>query len=277
MFSRSQGIIALWLIGIGLVFFVAGPSESFNNCIRDREHTDPYQTPQEKISFFVKAIPRSRLYAACVFVSANENTGAITGIAGVVVAFFTFTLWLSTHRLWKAGEKQIAVAQMAAQAAENAVIESSKMLAHAKEVAERDLRPWLTIDAMLDSQVGSRYALISDEVSFFIKLNCTNIGRVAAQNIRYAVEAVDERVIGSRIYDWFNNLIERAVVVANNEGYYYTNALAPSERHTSQEWCRILKPEQESLWHQIPQEQVVYQIRIGIVVAYKTAGGSKVF
>ena len=117
MFKSWLATALFWLIVGSAIFCAIGPSKTFEDCISERHNHEPYQTSQEKVPFFVKAIPLARLNAACGFIAANENTGAITGIAGVLVAFFTFALWLSTHRLWKAGEKQAEITRILAQAA----------------------------------------------------------------------------------------------------------------------------------------------------------------
>ena len=114
---RFLSKILLWVVISGVSIYVIGPSKEFQKCVSERNHDDAYQTSKEEVFLLIKMIPLARLNVACGFVAANENTGAITGIAGVVVAFFTFTLWLSTHKLWRAGERQAEVMKTIAEAA----------------------------------------------------------------------------------------------------------------------------------------------------------------
>lgn len=47
----------------------------------------------------------------------NNDAGAISAIATIAVAAFTLTLWRSTDKLWRAGERQLKIAQAATDAA----------------------------------------------------------------------------------------------------------------------------------------------------------------
>ena len=47
----------------------------------------------------------------------NDDAGAISAIATIAVAAFTLTLWRSTDKLWRAGERQLKIAQAATDAA----------------------------------------------------------------------------------------------------------------------------------------------------------------
>jgi hypothetical protein len=92
---------------------------------------------------------------------------AITALATIAIAGFTFTLWRSTDRLWRAGEDQIAIAR-----------ESS-------EIAERTLvagqRPWIHVDIDIDDDMvfdGNGNARIP--LVFVLK----NIGHSPATNVR---------------------------------------------------------------------------------------------
>jgi hypothetical protein len=46
----------------------------------------------------------------------DTNKDDIAALSAVAVALFTFTLWLSTHRLWRAGERQLDAAILAQRA-----------------------------------------------------------------------------------------------------------------------------------------------------------------
>jgi hypothetical protein len=107
MAGRWWKVSVLWILALAIAYAIIGPSEAFDQCIRDRESHAPYQAAQKEISVFVKVIPLVRLNAACAFVAANENTGAITGVAGIVVAIFAITLWGATRRLWRSAESQL--------------------------------------------------------------------------------------------------------------------------------------------------------------------------
>ncbi len=63
-----------------------------------------------------------------------ESRGeAVIAVATLVVAFFTFTLWRATAKLWVAGENQLAIARTVADAAKKSA-----------DASLLSLRPWLT-------------------------------------------------------------------------------------------------------------------------------------
>lgn len=194
----------------------------------------------------------------------DKHGEAITALFTVVLAISTILLWLETRRISKAGERQIAVAQAAANAAENAVTESSKMLAHARDVADRDFRPWLTIDAKLSSEVGTGYSLEEGEITFFTEITCINVGKIAARSVVYLVRGIDQELLGDT-EGWFDKLICDAVNASRGD----CGSLIPSERHVSRRWCRISGPEEGSVWRTIPRP--IRTFRVGIVAAYRGA------
>lgn len=107
---RRVACIAILSVAIFASF---ANSDRFQKCIRENKHNKPYHALYEKTSAAERSITRIRLTVNCGF----GDTDVLTSLAGIVVAIFTCTLWVSTNRLWKAGESQIAVAREATQAA----------------------------------------------------------------------------------------------------------------------------------------------------------------
>ncbi len=180
------------------------------------------------------------------------------GTVGVILIVSTL------HYTRKAAE----AARMGAEAAERTVEEMSKTLMHAREVAERDFRPWLTVDAELVSEVGPRYSIEKREITFFIKLTCVNVGRVAASHIQYRVRGIDESLAGD-IDDWFEENIRKSANYIFSEG----DALIPSERHVSRRWCRVPGPDEDSHWVTNPKPGRIGKFCVGIFVAYRGGNG----
>jgi hypothetical protein len=104
--------IALFF-GIFSVFssYLVASSQSFQHCVRERKNYQPYQALHEKGSLFAKPISRLELTVACGRVTAGQNDGAIAALATIVVAFFTFTLWRSTDKLWNETKTSIDLAR----------------------------------------------------------------------------------------------------------------------------------------------------------------------
>jgi hypothetical protein len=86
---------------VGLLVLVIN-SESFQKCEQERKNHKSYEALHKEVGFPVKPIVLSKLFIACVHVTASENDGAIAGLSGIAVAIFTFALWVSTDKLWKA-------------------------------------------------------------------------------------------------------------------------------------------------------------------------------
>lgn len=98
--SASFAAMSLFLL------VLIGASESFQKCEHERKNHEPYKALHEERSLFVKTITRLELHAACARLTASENDGAIAALSGVAVAIFTFTLWVTTNRLWIAARAQ---------------------------------------------------------------------------------------------------------------------------------------------------------------------------
>jgi hypothetical protein len=164
MLRRRWKVAALWLIAIGAIYYLFGPSQAFQDCISQHQSAKPYQTPQEEGGFFVKAPPLARLNIACGFVSANENNGAIAALAAVVVAIFTCTLWRATSRLWVSAENQLTEFRASlVQAQANANVQADHMASYVAQAT-------LLADAARKSADTAEKALVTTERAFvFLK------------------------------------------------------------------------------------------------------------
>ena len=182
--------------------------------------------------------------------------GCLVGIAGI--GFVVRTL----HYTRVAAE----AARVSAQAAERAIQESAKALAHAQDVADRDFRPWLTVNAKLTSQIGTQYSLEKGEITFFIEFSCVNVGKVAARSVVYFAAGIDE-VLSGDIGEWFDDLIERAVKACWGD----RDALIPSETHVSKRWCQVPGPQTGDFNERMRIARMTCRFRVGIVAAYRGA------
>lgn len=100
------------------------------------------------------------------------HAGAITAFSTIMLAIFTWRLWVSTDRLWIAGEGQRKVSQDAVTAAQDS-------LAHAKKISTLDLRPWIEIN--MTPNWGLCYA---DHFIISCIVEMKNIGRTPAKNVK---------------------------------------------------------------------------------------------
>lgn len=169
-------------------------------------------------------------------------------------------------------------AQASARAAERAVKESAKTLAHAREIADRQLRPWLTIAATLDSRIEAThrpYGIVFEQqpdIEFFARLCCTNVGNTGARNVVYRIATADLEE-STDPGDWFRGVVESAVHASIHnrptmpyewrERDNFGDSLAPSEKYVSRRWCpvRCTTPPKRPHWSG-------YQFNVCVVVAY---------
>jgi hypothetical protein len=105
-----------------------------------------YQSKGDVSGIGYLVIVRASVLTRCASTFLYDNRDALVAIATAFIAFFTFTLWRATSKLWEAGEKQIGVSKASAAAAEAAArtaIEANQ-LSRANFVATN--RPWIKVD-----------------------------------------------------------------------------------------------------------------------------------
>jgi hypothetical protein len=110
-----------WVLFWGVIIFGIGIavdySETFTNCVHERKNRKEYEALKERSGVLGGAIimerARLRLLYVCVGDFTDKNNGAIVALATLMVGVFTFTLWRSNSRLWKASIEQTAIAKRA--------------------------------------------------------------------------------------------------------------------------------------------------------------------
>jgi hypothetical protein len=98
--------IALALAIIIFVIWVVSGSESFQTCFQNNKHASAYRSLYENVDIISKAIARIRLNGECGVHFFGDASSAITALATILIAMFTFTLKSATDKLWLAGERQ---------------------------------------------------------------------------------------------------------------------------------------------------------------------------
>jgi hypothetical protein len=106
LFRSKWAAVAFWLIVVGAIIAVIGPSKAFEDCIRNRNDDYSQHAAQKEVTLLIEAISWARARSACGFVAANENTGALTGLSGIAVALFTGTLWWVTRNMVRIADIQ---------------------------------------------------------------------------------------------------------------------------------------------------------------------------
>lgn len=220
---------------------------------------------------------------------AAEDQAFWARIACLVGIFGIFFVVGTLHYTRKAAEHtQIAAeaAQTSAQAAERSIAESAKALAHAQDVAARDLRPWLTLSAHLTEGVDfDRFDTTRQRFEAFVEIKLMNVGKVAAKNVTYSIGGIDGCLdIGDRhcLDAMVDKTTENCELIGMAESLparaweRSCDVLAPSETHECRLYCVIPGPESGSVWEETPR--TVFRLRIALAVAYSSAGtGDTVF
>ena len=115
---RSQvwwkvALYALALAMLACAVWVVRSLDAFGHCIHQDKNYKEYRAFHEQALFVVKFFVRLGLNGFCTAHTANVYQGAITALAGIAVAFFTFALKGSTEKLWRAGRDALEITERA--------------------------------------------------------------------------------------------------------------------------------------------------------------------
>jgi hypothetical protein len=154
-------LIAAWLSGsTGQICEQHNQANGQNNC-------GPYSLP---IYLLVESGTFFNFYGA-----------AITAIATIAIAGFTYTLKRSTDRLWESGEKQIIVTKESADAAKSAANTAAEGNVLTREIFIAEQRPWL----LWRFPPTSSIIKIGEQINVRITAEIENIGKTPALNVTY--------------------------------------------------------------------------------------------
>jgi hypothetical protein len=108
---KNITISLLILLGLLFVAWVISGSQSFKTCFRNNENAQTYSALQEDINVVTKAVIRIRLNSECALHFFGDDSAAITALSTLLIAAFTWTLWLSTRRQWRLTQRTICLAR----------------------------------------------------------------------------------------------------------------------------------------------------------------------
>jgi hypothetical protein len=83
-------VLLIWMM------WLVGSSEPFGHCVHQRKNYQAYQALHKEALLPVKLFVRLNLNAVCTVHVTNDYQGAVVALSGVIVAFFTGTLWWVT-------------------------------------------------------------------------------------------------------------------------------------------------------------------------------------
>lgn len=153
------------LLAVAVVIFLLtliATTNSFQHCVQDRKTHQAYKTLHEESSPFVKAVVRFGLNAACARVTAGQNDGSIAALATIVVAFFTYTLWRATDRLWQAHDDTLKETTR--------IAEEEFVANHPPQIAIRHV--WLLGEIWKDEHVIVEVVIVNEGKTVAILEHC---------------------------------------------------------------------------------------------------------
>lgn len=133
------GVIAL--LGLTIIISI---SPSFQDCFREHKHDPEYKALQEGIGY-LRRMARLRLNRACAGDFVDKNDKAINAL----IAFFTFLLWVSTHRLWTTARDQSRDMKASVRVARQAATAALAQAQIAKRTLVLAQRPWIIVDVKI--------------------------------------------------------------------------------------------------------------------------------
>jgi hypothetical protein len=172
-----RGEIALgFLLGVlTLLFLIGASSYQVEHCLKTNSgvKTNPSQnilTPathdedgnsEEERYYNEHSIPCGVIgFPLAVVQFMDHNEGFFVGLFTAALFFATWRLWLSTNKLWEAGEKQLGIAT------------------HTMVAGQR---AWLRIDVTAS---GNPIRFTENDISTYLKIRIINVGTSPAMHIR---------------------------------------------------------------------------------------------
>jgi hypothetical protein len=110
----SRGLIAA--LALILISWIVADSPSFKTCVHEAQQHSSDEPPKDKVSAFFSFL---NIRKDCVGEFVENKGEAVLATFTVILAISTILLWLATKDLFEAGENQIRITQIAAEAASN--------------------------------------------------------------------------------------------------------------------------------------------------------------
>jgi len=114
--SRTWWKVAFWVLAIAAaacLIWIVRSTGAFGHCIHERKNYKEYQALHENALFVIKLFVRLGLNSVCTAHAANVYQGVMAALTAIAIATFTFTLWQSTEKLWRAGREALETTERA--------------------------------------------------------------------------------------------------------------------------------------------------------------------
>jgi hypothetical protein len=148
-FGPFCGALLVFLIVFLLAENYAAPS--FQNCVSQNSETQSTEESENKSHIIGRLIFAE---SVCSLRLVDRHNGFFAAVAAFAIAAFTFTLWQSTEKLWRASEDQLEHAKNEAMSAAMKRIKEEARLLEQIEIAPN--RRSLDVERAGLADIGSR-------------------------------------------------------------------------------------------------------------------------
>lgn len=147
----------------------------------------------------------------------------LTAIATAVIALLTISLAVSTKRLWAESKAAGSISLKSAQAAEKAANSAEHSVHVSREAYISSERPWVSVDAV----IGSNLLRTQNDINFDVHFTVKNHGKSPAINVHVFYEVVTLKLSS----DPFGDVREKIsrLAIADGAGVEMGIQLFPSE------------------------------------------------
>jgi hypothetical protein len=112
MLKASPALRLAIFVLLALLFaWVVSGSQAFQSCFHENNNTESYRGLYESESVIGKSIIRLWLNAECGLTFFDKDSGALTAIATIAIAWFTWTLWGATTEQGRLTQQAIDLAR----------------------------------------------------------------------------------------------------------------------------------------------------------------------
>jgi hypothetical protein len=172
---KRAAYFALFLVALMAAALVLERTSSpfFQKCINENEDSNNQSAAKENpAAFGIVAI-----YVRCSGRFIDRHDAAITALATIIIAAFTFTLWQSSEKMWK-------VTRVSAFAAERAADASIRQAIIAEETLTKIQRPYVFIYDVIGILPG-----VTEHMDGHVPYTVANLGQTPA-----IIEAIEARI-----------------------------------------------------------------------------------
>lgn len=151
---------ALLVLAALFIFVENAVAPNFQSCVSQHSTSQGDEKTQQKGRVVLKTVLAE---SVCTLQLIDRHNGFFAAVAAFVIAGFTFTLWRSTEKLWRASEDQLDHAKNEAMSAALRRLKDEVRLGEQIEIARQTAdAATLNAQALIDSERAHLHAVIKN-------------------------------------------------------------------------------------------------------------------